>query len=236
MKNAHKQPKQRSLLGYFESSSPSRPEASSSKKPRLSLSPKIAKRKRSAPTKRRAVESDPPSDDGGSTSSDVGGIAFEPQVVEISSDEEDAEVSPKQPTATQRKTRKRRAESAERTPVIVSSDSGEERIGVPITWKGKAKAKAQDPKGKRKRAVLDSDSDEDPQPRKSKLVKGARPPTPETDDEDLLQEVEEERESPSKPNLDLAHSNPTGILESRLRTRDKKSQYQKSLEKLKREL
>ena len=41
-------------------------------------------------------------------------------------------------------------------------------------------------------AVVDSD-DEDPRPRKSKLVKGVRPPTPETAEEDLADEVEEER-------------------------------------------
>ncbi|EKM55579.1 uncharacterized protein PHACADRAFT_256297 [Phanerochaete carnosa HHB-10118-sp] len=206
--------KQKSLSGYFGSSSPPRPDSASS---RAKASPpsRTAKRKRPALSKRRAPESDPPSEnDNGSTSSDVGGIAFEPQVIVVSSDGEDVNDSPKRPAATQRKVRKRRAESVEKLPVTVSSES-EDTVGVPVNWKGKAKAP--NPRSKRKRAVLDSDSDEDPQPRKSKLVKGVRPPTPETGDEDLLEEVEEAR-----------------ILESRLRVRDKRSQYQKNLEKLKR--
>ncbi|GJE90811.1 hypothetical protein PsYK624_069550 [Phanerochaete sordida] len=204
--------KQMSLTEYLGSSSPP-PEPSSSKKAKPPPSPaKPANRKRAAASKRRAPESDAPSDDdSGSTSSNVGGIAFEPEVIDISTSDEDVDDSPKRPPATQRKTRKRRAESTERSPVVVHTDSDDEEVGVPVTWKGKGKAA-----GKRKRAVVDSD-DENPRPRKSKLVKGVRPPTPETAEENLADEVEEER-----------------ILESRLRTRDKRSEYQKNLDKLRR--
>lgn len=185
MKNTPKRLKQKSLLGYLEPSSPTQPEAGSSKK----ASPQRSPTKRRVASQRRvtAVDSDPPSDGkGGSSSSDVGGIGFEPQVVEVSSDEGSAKDSPRRPTATQRRTRKRRADSAERTPVVISSESEGENIGVPVTWKHKAN----DTKGKRKRTVLDSDSEET-QPRKSKLIKGVRPSTPDNDDEDLLEEVDE---------------------------------------------
>lgn len=185
--------KQKSLLGYFEPSSPTQPAASSSPKSPVQSKNKSPKRRRPPQARRRAVhsDSDPPSgDESGSTSSDVGGIAFEPEVVEVSSDEKDVEESPRRP-ATQRKLRKTRAESVERAPVTVSSDDEDEdeeaKIGVPPTWRDRRR----DVKGKRKRAVLDSDSD-GPSPRKSKLIKGVRPPTPDAEDEDLLEELDEE--------------------------------------------
>ncbi|TBU50876.1 hypothetical protein BD309DRAFT_985491 [Dichomitus squalens] len=66
--------------------------------------------------------------------------------------------------------------------------------------------------------VLDSDEEEEVRPpKKRKLVKGERPPTPDEDGVDLMDEVDEHR-----------------IIESRLRTRDKRSAFQKNLEKLKR--
>lgn len=187
MKDMPKRLKQKSLLGFFEPSSPTQSEPGSSRNSQSQKSPTI----RRAPRRRRAaVESDPPSDgDSGSTSSDVGGIGFEPQVIEVSSDEDEPEKSPRRPTATQRKTRKLRADSVERTPVVISDSGEEDNIGVPVVWKHKAA----DTKGKRKRTVLDSDS-EGAVPRKSKLVKGVRPPTPDENDEDLLQEVDEKRD------------------------------------------
>ena len=190
MKKAPKRLKQKSLLGYFGSSSPPQPQAGPSRQPPPSPESPLCKRappKQRAQAKRRAGDSYPPSDAGSrSTSSDVAGIDFEPEVVEVSSDE-DAEQSPRRPTATQRGTRKMRADSAERA-LIVSSDAEEDEDYVmPITWKGRPK----DVKGKRKRAVVDSDSDE-PVQRTSKLIKGIRPPTPEDNDEDLANEVDEE--------------------------------------------
>ncbi|TBU35882.1 hypothetical protein BD311DRAFT_647037 [Dichomitus squalens] len=66
--------------------------------------------------------------------------------------------------------------------------------------------------------VLDSDEEEGVRrPKKRKLVKGERSPTPDEDGVDLMDEVDEHR-----------------IIESRLRTRDKRSAFQKNLEKLKR--
>lgn len=186
MRDGPKRLKQKSLLGYLDSSSPTQPEASSSRRAPQS-SPT---RKRRAPAKRGVVvDSDPPSgDDSGSTSSDAGRIGFEPTVIEISSEEDEVRHSPRQPTATQRKARRKRVHSVEGTPAKSSGAEEDEEIGVPVTWKGRPR----NVKGKRKLAVLDSDSD-NPPPRKSKLIKGARPSTPEEKEEDLLNEVDEER-------------------------------------------
>lgn len=183
--------KQKSLLGFFGQSSSPPPEASSSSRSSPKKTP--TKRKAPPPRRRRAADIDSPSDDdGGSTSSNVGGIGFVKKVVEILSSEEDEEIrSPRRPTATQRKTRRLRAESEEHSPTFVSEASDIEETGVPVHWKKKAPGA----KGKRKRTVLDTDSDEELQPRKSKLVKGVRPLTPEEEEENMLDEVDEQ----SKP-------------------------------------
>jgi hypothetical protein len=183
MKNTPKRLKQKSLLGYFEQSSPPRPETTPSRR-----APQPSPTRKRASVKVRAQESDPLSErESGNTSSDVGGIDFEKEVVEISSEEDDKDDSPRRPKATQRKTRQRRVDSAEGTPDMSSSADEEKEIGVPVTWKGILK----DTKGKRKRTVLDSDSEDLPR-HKPKLIKGERPPTPEEKDEDLINEVDEE--------------------------------------------
>ncbi|KAG2134421.1 uncharacterized protein EDB93DRAFT_1092717 [Suillus bovinus] len=89
--------------------------------------------------------------------------------------------------------------------VAASDDSLDDHTGIPIVWKGSKK-------GKRKRKAI-ADSDEESQPRKRKLVKGTRPPSPEGS---VIDEVDE-----------------NDIIESRLRARDKKTIFQKRLEKLK---
>ncbi|KZT67736.1 hypothetical protein DAEQUDRAFT_728731 [Daedalea quercina L-15889] len=145
-------------------------------------------------------------DDDDSQSSDAGAIHFE--AAPTATDEDDPKSSPRHPSR-KRRLRKRRADSDEENELRQSS---EEETGVPVTWKSSGKAA-----GKRKAAaILDDEDEEEAQPRKRKLVKGQRPPTPE-EEEDLLHEVDEER-----------------IIESRLRSRDKKSAFQKNLEKLKR--
>lgn len=70
--------------------------------------------------------------------------------------------------------------------------------------------------------------------KKRKLVKGKRPPTPQGDEGDLLDEVDEERTS-RLPDVSIHFDTEqlSGIIESRLRTRDKRSAFQKNLEKLK---
>lgn len=173
--------KQRDLFGFFEPPSPSTSRKSKATPPR---------KKRGG---RRNSDEDIPSETrSGSTSSNVGGIRFEPKVIEIS-DSSDVEDSPKRPRATQRKTRRFRAESVEKSSGSASKateeDEEEELVGVPVTWKGKGR----EVKGKRKRAVVDSDSEDSLRPRRRKLVKGVRPPTPEVDD--LLEEVDEKSRS-----------------------------------------
>ncbi|KAI0725129.1 hypothetical protein C8Q72DRAFT_755507, partial [Fomitopsis betulina] len=96
-----------------------------------------------------------------------------------------------------------------------SPASGHEEMVTSATRKGLSSKAA----GKRREVVPQDDEDEqDVHPRKRKLMKGKRPPSPEeADEEDLRNEVDEKR-----------------IIESRLRSRDKKSAFQKNLERLKR--
>ncbi|KAI0928526.1 hypothetical protein AcW1_005745 [Taiwanofungus camphoratus] len=143
--------------------------------------------------------------DEGSESSDVAAIHFEPQVIDLT--EEEDEPAPVRPIAQKRKTRIRRAGSEEH-----SVSSQEAAVGVPVIWKGR--------KASGKRRLLVSTDDEDksePRYKQRKLIKGVRPPSPEADELGLMDEVDENK-----------------IIESRLRTRAKKSTFQKNLEKLKR--
>lgn len=110
-------------------------------------------------------------DETGSADSDVGAIQFEPEVIDISDEDE----SPRRPK--RRKSLMVTDTLPERAP---SDDSLEENIGVPVHWKGK--------KGK---AKFVEESEEESQPRRHKLIKGVRPPTPEEDD--VMDEVDENR-------------------------------------------
>ncbi|KAH9842621.1 uncharacterized protein C8Q71DRAFT_853161 [Rhodofomes roseus] len=157
----------------------------------------------------RGRGSSPPNgelDEDSSQSSDVGAIRFE--AAHTSTEEDDPKSSPRRPVK-KRRLRKQRADSDEDDETRKSS---EEETGVPPTRKRSNKAA-----GKRKEVVVLDDEDEEVQPRKRKLVRGQRPPSPEEDEEDLLNEVDENR-----------------IIETRLRSRDKKSAFQKNLERLKR--
>lgn len=121
------------------------------------------------------------------------------------SEDDDVEVeSPRRPVPQNRKMRPTRADSDHE---LATSESSQEDIsGVPVAWKGRNAGK--------KRKVVVEDSDEEELPRR-KLIKGVRPPSPEEDD--LLEEIDEDK-----------------IIEPRLRSRDKKSAFQRNLEKLKR--
>lgn len=130
----------------------------------------------------------PDVEDGGDSSSDPGKIHFEPEVVSVSDSEEEVKSSPRRPAASQAKKRRRVANSDDEGVVVVSTDTEDENIGVPVRWKGKAK------EVKGKPTVVHSDSEEEEQPRRRKLVKGIRPPTPEEDD--LMAEVDESSQSP----------------------------------------
>ncbi|KAL4074404.1 hypothetical protein V8B97DRAFT_1949545 [Scleroderma yunnanense] len=125
------------------------------------------------------------SGDEGNGDSDVGVIRFEAETIEIS----DEDASPRRP-----KRRRTNDIFREREP-----EDDEELIGIPVRWKGKGKMKA----------IVDSDDESQP---RRKLVKGARPLTPEDDEDDV---------------------DETQILESRLRARGRQTKYQKDLQKLK---
>lgn len=117
--------------------------------------------------------------------SDVGAIAFEPKVIEISDSEDEKKSSPRRPVTT-RHLRRRRAKSDGDDDSTVSDSLSEENIVSPIVWKGKGKAGP----GKRKQVIAASESEEDVRPKKRKLVRGERPPTPEEDD--LMEELDED--------------------------------------------
>ncbi|KAI0807491.1 hypothetical protein C8Q74DRAFT_1188043 [Fomes fomentarius] len=154
---------------------------------------------------------DPPADEEeGSQSSDPGAIHFESaKVGEASSSEDEAYPALRPTQASKRKKHQQRAHSEDSLSAI-PSDSDEQDHEV-FVRKGKRAVK-------KTSTVLVSDEEEEARPvKRRKLVKGERPQTPEDDEADLLKEVDEER-----------------IIESRLRTRDKRSAFQKNLEKLKR--
>ncbi|KAG2034904.1 hypothetical protein BDR03DRAFT_963948 [Suillus americanus] len=161
------------------------------------ISPPAPVKKRQAKHKVIALDSD--TSDDLAQDSDVGAIKFEPEVIDVS-DEDD---SPRRPST--RRLKKSLVVTDSLPDVAASDDSLDDRIGIPMRWKGGNK-------GKRKRTAI-ADSDDESQPRKRKLVKGARPASPEGS---VIDEVDE-----------------NDILESRLRTRDKKTTFQKHLEKLK---
>ena len=101
------------------------------------------KKKRVISKRLRADDEEIPSaEDEAVTSSDPGHIRFEPEVVTVTSSEEDEDIvlqSPQVTSRSQAKKRKQRGESDE--PVTVSSD--EENVGVPVVWKGKGREKVQ---------------------------------------------------------------------------------------------
>ncbi|KAI8998559.1 hypothetical protein BD414DRAFT_475410 [Trametes punicea] len=146
-------------------------------------------------------------DDEGSQSSDAGAIRFEPQIVEIGSSEGEDNTAPRPSLSSRGKKQVKRAHSEDSASPSMSSEG--EADEVVYVRKGKRAAK-------KATTVLDSE-DEANSPQTRKLIKGERPSTPDQDVADLLEEVDEGR-----------------IIESRLRARDKRSAFQKHLEKLKR--
>lgn len=124
----------------------------------------------------------PANDDDDSQSSDAGAIHFEREVVEVSSGEDEEDRAPRPSQASRRK-RVKRAHSDD--SVSPQPASGEEEPEIYVR-KGKRPAKVTS-------TVLDSDEEEEPSVKKRKLVKGERPPTPEEDAVDLLDEVDEGR-------------------------------------------
>ncbi|KAI0831396.1 hypothetical protein BC628DRAFT_1353507 [Trametes gibbosa] len=199
---------QRKLDAFF-SSSPARSTSAATQQSSPTRPTAAQKRKRVERGSFNEKNSPEPSgvikDDEGSQSSDAGAIRFEPQVLEISSSEGEQEAAPRPSHANKGKKRARRAHSEDSASPVMSEAEAEDVY----VRKGKRVAKE-------KVVIFDSDEEEE-QPRRRKLIKGERPYSPVRDENDLMEELDEER-----------------ILESRLRTRDKRSTFQKNLEKLKR--
>ncbi|KAI6022694.1 hypothetical protein EDC04DRAFT_2727848 [Pisolithus marmoratus] len=160
---------------------PRRAEGRSKQKTLADFQRFLSKRKRRAPTSSESEESSRSSSGESDDDNDVGAIRFEAEAAETSG--EDA--SPRRP---------------KRKRIHLATDSlGELNVGVPVRWKGKGKRKVVE------------DSDSEGQSSRPRLVKGARPPTPDEEEEEV----------------DESH-----VLQSRLRARGRKTKYQKTLEKL----
>jgi hypothetical protein len=212
--------KQKTLVGFLSSSPPAAPIPQTPKRAN-----KLKARKRG-----RFVSPESESDVDlhknatGSDGSDVGAVHFEPE------DLSDENESPRRPT-TVRRTPRVKAES--------SNSDEENKSAAPSVEPSKNKTRRKSSRfGKRKQVVEDSGSDEEEelQPKKRKFVKGVRPSSPEEDEEDILDEVDEHRKHMLYIMLVLKCTLwSLGIIESRLRTRDKKTAFQKNLERLKSE-
>lgn len=138
------------------------------------ISPPAPVKKRQVKQEHKVIALDSDTCDDLEQDSDVGAIKFEPQVIDVS-DEDD---SPRRPSA--RRFKKSFVVTDSLPDMAASDDSLEDHIGIPIAWKGSKK-------GKRKRKAI-ADSDDESQPRKRKLIKGARPPSPEGS---VIDEVDE---------------------------------------------
>ncbi|KZP19459.1 hypothetical protein FIBSPDRAFT_827984 [Athelia psychrophila] len=197
-------PLKQQTLTSFLPSSPQRgpPSPTNSKSRKLPISSqRTASARKPVP-----VPVDNNEDSDGDTS-DVDAIQFEPDVIELS----DEDASPRRPT-----TQRRGVPATQARGLKLDDDSGDlfsTRSDGSIS-ESRKKVRL----GKRKQVVELSESEEEAvQPRRRKLIKGTRPPSVDSDGEDLMEEVEEHR-----------------ILQKRMRTRDKRTAFQKNLEKLKR--
>lgn len=143
---------------------------------KIPVTPKVRNRKR-VPTlssESEGTESD---------ASDVGAIQFEPEVIDLS----DGDESPRRPMA-KRRTRRIRADSN-------SADEAEIHISHSCSSQDKSRGSLRRKSrriGKRKQVNEESGSEE-LRPKKRKFIKGVRPSSPEEDEDDILNEVEEHR-------------------------------------------
>lgn len=151
--------KQRTLLSYLSSSPPSSP---SKLFPESPVEPGPSKRKR---TRKTSSSSSSHPERFNDADSDVGAIRFESEAIDIS----DEDHSPRRPN----NKRHKGLVGVHAIPIrTTSDDSLEETPTAPRNRKA------------RNKTILDSD--DDARPRKRKLIKGIRPPTPEEDDDDIL--------------------------------------------------
>jgi hypothetical protein len=210
---------QQSLFDYAT------PKPSSSKQAQISLqkptfSSDASPPRASRPAKRKQAQ--PVQSD--SDNSNVEAIHFEPRSVDFISisdtEEDDLASSPRRPAQ-----RQAALASASSRRIVTSDDEVDDC---------KERANRTMKNGKGKASVVTSSGDESVKEvpaKKRRLVRGKRPPTPDSEEE-----VDESRACYIGIELHTLSAVSVGILNSRLRTRGKRTQFQKNLEKLKRKL
>lgn len=156
-------------------------------------------------------------------------IHFEPRDVGISDDEDNQGSSPRRPKRAKISTAVGSHRTSPSVDIELSSEDDNSTVHktVPAGRKGKAPV-ARSP-------VHDEESDEE-QPRRRRLRKGVRPPTPE---EELMEEVNEDGARWMIHFIIISHWDRylyLAIVENRLRSRQKKTAFQKNLDRLKRRL
>ena len=162
-------------LDTFLSSSPSAPSRSPARAQR-------SKTKRRPPTHQDDDRGRTriPTEEESSQSSDAGAIHFAPEVVVVSDSEDDIP----QPTPSKSSLRGKKRARAESVGSCSDDSSG-------LAYARKSKRLME----RASNVSVSDEEDEEPPRKRGKLVKGARPPTPDQDDDDLLAEVDERRTS-----------------------------------------
>ena len=173
--------RQRKLDVYMSSSPPASNDELSPARPSKRMKRRRTRNESKDTETMAGTSSVPANDDDDSQSSDAGAIHFEREVVEVSSGEDEEDRAPRPSQASRRKRVKRAHSDDSISPQPASGEEPEIYVR-----KGKRPAKVTS-------TVLDSDEEEEPSVKKRKLVKGERPPTPEEDAVDLLDEVDEGR-------------------------------------------
>jgi len=167
--------KQKTLLGFLNSSPVRVSQAAPMPQTPKHLKPKARKRQRVA-----SFESDH-DDAAGSEDSDVNAVHFEPEDLYLG----DEDVSPRRP-GTKRRTPHVGSESSSVDEKVESSATSGKSLGKKTQRISRNIAE--------KNQLEEDFGWEDVQPKKRKFVKGVRPSSPEEDEDDILDEIDEHRE------------------------------------------
>jgi hypothetical protein len=166
--------KQKTLVGFLSSPPAGSPTAFPASPTSQRPKPRARKRGRvvSPESDHYAVNNDARSD-----GSDVDAVRFEPKVIDLSDEDE----SPRRPRTIRRTPHVRTDSTSQDEEKSAASSGGS------VRYETRRKSRRV---GKRKQ-VEDSGSEEATQPKKRKFVKGVRPSSPEEDDDNILNEVDE---------------------------------------------
>lgn len=165
--------KQKTLTGFFSSPLAESPARKT----------KMKHRKTKTQTRERVETPEPQHLDVDGDDSDVGAIKFEPEVIDLSDEDE----SPRRP-GTKRQARHVEADSDSLNEDAVTNVDSERSLSKNGKNLGRKSRRIQ--KRKHKENIESEDS---AQPKRRRFIKGTRPPTPE-EDEDIADEVEAHRE------------------------------------------